>query len=235
MPERRFTILATASLPFDRITNIPESVDLHVIPFIEIMPRSGNELNHLITEYASKKINVVFTSAHAVKFVSGWLKQKPDWNIYCIRNETRVAVVNWFGTEVKSKFASNALFLSRLMIADGVKDAIFFCGDQRLDVLPDNLKKNGIVLDELIVYDTCLKPVKVDEQPDAILFFSPTAVRSFFSVNQILSGTTVFAMGTTTGSALKQYTTQPIIISPEADKAYVINMALDYASSHPII
>jgi uroporphyrinogen-III synthase len=121
------------------------------------------------------------------------------------------------------------------MISDGVKEALFFCGDQRLDILPDNLRNNGVELNELIVYETRLKPVKVKEPPEIILFFSPSAVKSFFSMNEISSGTTVIAMGATTAEALKQHTEHPVIISPEADKTYVINMALDYAASHPII
>jgi uroporphyrinogen-III synthase len=193
------------------------------------------ELIPVISEFGSENLNVVFTSAHAVKFVSRWLKQTPDWTIYCIRNETRIAVLNWFGSDIKCKFATNALFLSKLMISEGVQKALFFCGDQRLDILPDNLRNNGIELNELIVYNTLLKPEKLDEPPEIILFFSPTAVKSFFSMNEISSGTTVIAMGTTTAGALKQYTEQPVIISPEADKTYVINMALDYAASHPII
>jgi uroporphyrinogen-III synthase len=235
MSDRRITILSTASLPLERIRNIPASVDIQVIPFIEILQRPGAELMPVVTAYGSEKLNVIFTSAHAVKFVSGWLKQKPDWTIYCIRNETRIAVLNWFGPEVTCKFASNALFLSRLMISEGIQKALFFCGDQRLDILPDNLRSNGIDLIELVVYDTRLKPVKLKEPPEIILFFSPTAVRSFFSMNEISSGTTVMAMGTTTAAALKQYTEHPVIISPEADKTYVFNMALDYAASHPII
>jgi uroporphyrinogen-III synthase len=235
MSDRRISILSTASLPLERIKNIPALVEVQIIPFIEIIPRPGVELMPVITEYGSEKLDVVFTSAHAVKIVSGLLKQKPDWIIYCIRNETRIAVLNWFGSEIECKFASNALYLSRLMISEGVKEALFFCGDQRLDILPDNLRKYGVELDELVVYDTRLKPVKLKEPPEIILFFSPTAVRSFFSMNDISSGTTVIAMGTTTAAALKQYTEHTVIISPEADKTYVFNMALDYAASHPII
>lgn len=235
MSERRTTILSTASLPLERIKNIPVSVDIQVIPFIEIIPRSGLELMPLINEYGSEKINVVFTSAHAVKFVSSLLKQTPDWTIYCIRNETRAAVLYYFGPGVKCKFAINAQSLSRLMISEGVKKALFFCGDQRLDILPDHLRKNGIVLTELVVYDTRLSPVKLKEKPEIILFFSPSAVRSFFSVNEISSGTTIIAMGTTTAAAVKQHTEHPVIISPEPDKTFVVNMALDYAASHPII
>ncbi len=40
MPDRRFTILSTAPLPFDRIAFVPDSVDVQVIPFIQIRPRS---------------------------------------------------------------------------------------------------------------------------------------------------------------------------------------------------
>jgi uroporphyrinogen-III synthase len=235
MSDRRITILSTASLPQERIKNIPASIDIQVIPFIEIIQRPGVELMPVITAYGSEKLNVVFTSAHAVKFVSGWLKQKPDWTIYCIRNETRNAVLKCFGPEITCKFAGNAFFLSQLMISEGVQKAIFFCGDQRLDILPDNLRSNGIDLKELIVYDTRLKPVKLKEPPEILLFFSPTAVRSFFSMNEVSPGTTVIAMGTTTAAALKQYTEHPVIISPEPDNTYVFKMALDYATSHPII
>ncbi|HET7001443.1 MAG TPA: uroporphyrinogen-III synthase, partial [Puia sp.] len=203
MSDRRITILSTASLPLERIKNIPASIDIQVIPFIEIIQRPGVELMPVMTAYGSEKLNVVFTSAHAVKFISGWLKQKPDWTIYCIRNETRNAVLKCFGPEITCKFADNALILSNLMISEGVQKAIFFCGDQRLDILPDNLRSNGIDLKELVVYDTHLKPVKLKEPPEILLFFSPTAVRSFFSMNEISPDTTVIAMGTTTAEALK--------------------------------
>jgi len=234
MPERRFEILSTATLPFDRISGIPDSVNVRVVPFIEIIPRSGLELIPVVAEYAAGHRNVVFTSAHAVKFVSGWLKQKPDWNIYCVRNETRAAVINWFGSEFTGGFASNALFLSRLMIADGVKEAVFFCGDKRLDILPDKLRNHGIELTELVVYDTRLTPVKIKDQPEIILFFSPTAVKSFFSMNELSPDTAVFAMGKTTEAALRQFTSVPIHTSPEADKAFVFNLALEYAALHPV-
>jgi uroporphyrinogen-III synthase len=235
MRERRFTILSTASLPPERIPHIPDSIDFKIIPFTEIVARSYDKIKTQITGFSTKKITVVFTSAYAVKYVAGLLSQKPEWKIYCIRNETRIAVVNWFGSDSIVKFASNALFLSQLIIADGIKEAVFFCGDQRMDILPDNLEKHGVNLSELIVYDTRLTPKQLEDQPDVILFFSPTAVRSFFSMNALSSETIVFAMGTTTAKALKQYSNNPVIISPEADKAFVFNMAIEYAGSHPII
>jgi uroporphyrinogen-III synthase len=235
MPDRRYHILSTAALPFERIHHIPETIEITVVPFIKIIPRPSVELKPLIAEFGSENQIVVFTSAHAVKYVSECLKQRPDWRIYCTRNETRAAVENFFGPESIVKYAGSALLLAQYMITDGIKDAVFFCGDHRMDILPDNLKKHGISLIELIVYETKLTPVRIKDEPDAILFFSPTAVQSFFSINALAPETRVFVMGKTTAAALTNFTSNKMIISPESDKAYVFNMAAEYAASHPII
>jgi uroporphyrinogen-III synthase len=234
MPDRRYTILSTATLPFERIDHIPDFVDVRVIPFIKIIPIPGVELMPVISEMSGEKKSVIFTSAHAVKFVSELLKQKPDWKIYCLRNETRNAVSEFFGNGAEVRFAEDASSLSGYLINDKVKEAVFFCGDQRLGVLPDKLKKHGIGLAELVVYETRLTPVRLPDTADAVLFFSPTAVRSFFSENELDSGTAVFAMGKTTAAELEKFTNNNIIVSPQADKAFVVNMAIEYAASHPI-
>jgi uroporphyrinogen-III synthase len=144
-------------------------------------------------------------------------------------------LTEWLGEKYELKIADNARVLSDQIVADGIRDAVFFCGDQRMDILPDQLKKNGVHLSEFIVYDTRLSPVFIENSPDAILFFSPTAVKSFFSMNQLLPTTTIFAMGQTTAASLKKLTDNSVIVSPEADKTFVMNMALEYAGTHPVI
>ncbi len=235
MSDRRYNILSTAALPFERIDHIPESIDIKVVPFIKIIPIPSVELKPLINKLVSEKQNIVFTSAHAARIVSDCLNEIPDWKIYCIRNETRLAVEKFFGESIISKYAENALSLSQAIIDDGIKNAIFFCGDQRMDVVPDSLKKNGIELTELVVYETRLTPVQIRENPDAVLFFSPSAVRSFFSINTLEPTTRIFAMGKTTAAALSNYTSNKIVISKESDKAFVLRMAVEYAVSHPTI
>ncbi len=235
MPDQLFTILSTAPLPMERIENIPDTIDLRVVAFTEIEARINDSLKSRINSLSSEQLTVVFTSAYAVKFVAGLLNKKPDWKIYCIRNETRIAVINWFDSSSIVHFASNALTLSKCMIAENVREAVFFCGDQRMDILPDNLKNHGVELEEVIVYNTRLTPVLIKEQPDALLFFSPTAVRSFFSINSVNADCRIFAMGKTTAEAIRGFVQENIIISPEADKAFVFNMAVQYAASHPII
>jgi uroporphyrinogen-III synthase len=235
MSERRFTILSTASLPFERVSEIPESVDIQVLPFIKIRPRDSLELIPFISEQAAHKKNVVFTSAHAVKIVCDCLKRVPDWKIFCIRHETRASVEKFFGAGRIGRYAENALLLSGQMIEDAIRDAVFFCGDQRLDILPENLRRHGVTLEEFIVYETRLTPVGLSEIPDVILFFSPTAVESFFSMNELSPLTAVFVMGKTTANSLKKFTDHPVSISPVSDKAFVLKMAMDFAHSHPII
>jgi uroporphyrinogen-III synthase len=235
MSDRRYTILSTASLPFERIPFIPDSADIRVVPFIKISPRQDKEIKNRVLDLATKKMTVIFTSVYAVKWVKALLNEIPDWKIYSIRQETRNAIVNWFGDSFVVHTAENAKYLSQRIVADNIQEAVFFCGDQRMDILPDQLKKNGVKLTELVVYDTRLTPVRIENPPDAVLFFSPTAVKSFFSMNILSPETVVFAMGTTTAATLKQFTTNPVIISAESDKAFVLKTALEYASSHPII
>ena len=234
MPDRRYTILSTASLPFERIPTLPDFADVRVIPFIDILPRQDDETLSWIARYAKEKLVAVFTSAHAVRSVTNSLQKKPDWKMYCVGNETQSAIGKWFGPGSVVKSANNAQALSEIMIADKIESAIFFCGDQRMDILPENLKKEGIRLSELIVYSTLLSPVHIDVYPDAILFFSPTAVRSFFSANDLPPGTTLFAMGKTTADTISRFTANKVIVSSEPDKAFVLNLALEYAGPHTI-
>jgi uroporphyrinogen-III synthase len=235
MPDRRYTILSTASIPYERVPHIPDSVELQVIPFIEIVPCLDEFVQKQILELAAKKTTVVFTSAHAVGIVTKLLTTKPDWTIYCIRHETRKALAFWFGDSYEFKTADNAKSLSEHILTDAVSDITFFCGDQRMNTLPDHLRKNNILLNEIVVYTTKLAPVQIVKHPDAILFFSPTAVKSFFSINELSPHTAIFAMGKTTADALKKFTRVPVIISPEADKLFVLNMAMEYACTHPVI
>src|SRR5690606_9230327 len=74
--------------------------------------------------------------------------------------------------------------------------------------------KNNIAFEEIKVYNTTLTPKKFERQFEAVLFFSPSGVRSYCEVNlqgglrQHLAGTppTFVCIGTTTASEAKKYT-----------------------------
>ena len=115
-----------------------------------------------------------------------------------------------------------------------IKNVVFFCGDQRRNELPDRLKSQGIEVEELIVYKTIETPAILSKQYDGILFFSPSAVQSFLSKNSIAPQTQVFAIGTTTANAVKPFTRQPVIISPNPAKENLVHLAIMHFSKSKI-
>ena len=109
-----------------------------------------------------------------------------------------------------------------------MKDAVFFCGRQRLDVLPDALRDAAISTSEYTVYDT--EPVRhiLDNSYDGILFYSPLAVKTFFLDNDILPETVVFALGTTTSAAIRAFLKRDARLAPAPEKSALLRSAIDY-------
>jgi uroporphyrinogen-III synthase len=78
----------------------------------------------------------------------------------------------------------------------------FFCGNIRKNTIPYYFQQNKIAYNEIIVYETTLKPQQIKEPFDSILFFSPSGVNSFLEKNT-LENKTCFCIGTTTAKALE--------------------------------
>jgi uroporphyrinogen-III synthase len=103
--------------------------------------------------------------------------------------------------------------LAQKIVEYGVKEIVFFCGNKRRDELPTILREHNIAVHEVIVYETVEVPSVATNDIDAVLFFSPSAVNSFFSVNQLEKQTVCFAIGTTTADSIADYTDNKVIIS----------------------
>ncbi|KAI9914703.1 hypothetical protein PsorP6_007080 [Peronosclerospora sorghi] len=62
------------------------------------------------------------------------------------------------------------------------KPMIFLCGDKRRDVLPDSFLSRGLLLEELVVYQTCaLQNIAIPDEcrvPDWVVFFSPSGLEA---------------------------------------------------------
>ncbi|MCH5596894.1 uroporphyrinogen-III synthase [Niabella ginsengisoli] len=80
-----------------------------------------------------------------------------------------------------------------------------------MDTIPEKLADTQILLHQYTVYTTEATPHKITPQYDGILFFSPSAVESFFSLNTIDEATKCFAVGNTTAKSLKPYTNNIIV------------------------
>ena len=222
MQNNKIQILSTKMIS-DSLISIADLYNICIdqSPFIETKGMVTPALEERILQLSQQNVTVIFTSVNAVKAVNRLLLTKPSWKIFCIEPATKKSVENLFGKESIIGTAENAELLADKIIANpSVKKGVFFCGDQRRNVLQEKLKKHGIELEELTVYQTIEKPQIISKSYDGLLFFSPSAVKSFFSVNTISAPARIFVIGSTTASEVKLFTDLPVVIAeyPDAEK-----------------
>jgi Uroporphyrinogen-III synthase len=205
------------------------------ISFIHTEPVINEAIERKIKHLSTQNIDVVFTSMNAVEAVNNYITEHPSWKIFCIGNSTKNLVSKFFGSESISDTAQNAKQLAERIIQDkNIKAVTFFCGDQRRDELPEMLKNKGITVEEIIVYKTIETPEILKQTYDAILFYSPSAVNSFFLKNTIYNKTQLFAIGSTTANALQHFTQQPVIIAEIPGKENLVTIAINHFSQSKI-
>ena len=231
MQQNKIQILSTKSLPGSLIEKVLlKGIAIEVIPFIQTEPLQTIEVQQEVEQASIKSTTVIFTSKNAVEAVIPLLEdQQPDWNIYCIGHATMESVATYFGEDKIFSTADNASDLADLIVGENdIDEALFFCGTQRRDELPDRLRANDVEVHEIGVYQTIATPVKITKEYDGIIFFSPSAVDSFFSANKIPENTILFAIGNTTSNAIKRYSENKIIISKTPDKNDMIREVVNY-------
>ena len=155
----------------------------------------------------------IFTSQNTVKNLS----QTPfKGRVYASGKQT-ANVLKEKGFETKSGDSETAQNLAELIADDGVKSALFFCGNIRRNELPNYLAKKGVQLKEEVVYHTLLDPKKIPSQKgDALFFMSPSAVESFAMMNEFDTELDYYSIGETTASTLRKKGVQKINTAKEA-------------------
>src|SRR5690606_36561153 len=120
--------------------------------------------------------NAIFTSQNSVETVMS--KNIKINNCFCVGEKTK-ALLEDNGCKVV-KMTEYAAELAPYLVENHKTDKFHsFCGNIRSDEIPNKLIENHIVFDEIEVYKTTLNPKKFERQFDAILFYSPSGVRSF--------------------------------------------------------
>lgn len=231
MQENKIHILCTRPLPASLIDEAAEAgIDIEIQSFIETESILSVEVQQEIEQASIKTATVVFTSMNAVDAVTVFLDgHQPDWSIYCIGTATARLVKEYFGEEVIAGTAADAASLADLIAEDEfIEEVIFFCGDQRRDELPDILQRNNIEVNEIVVYQTIALHQQVDKEYHGILFFSPSAVQSFFTKNTLPEKTIPFAIGNTTAAEIKKYSANKIIVSDEPGKESLVKTMMEY-------
>lgn len=201
---------------------------IETLSFIATSPVQDEAVAEKIKSLAAQPLTVVFTSMNAVEAVAEHIDAIPDWRIYSIGNTTRKLIEEKWGEDKIIATAENAQRLGERLIDDGVDNILFFCGNIRRDELPNKIRSEGGRVEEVVVYQTDETPEKLEKEYDGVLFFSPSAVQSFFSVNKLPKQTVCFAIGRTTADAIRQHTQNKIIIGKEPSKEELVYQAIDH-------
>ena len=230
MPNK-ISILSTRPLE-TALLEAAKSKDIYIdiVSFIDTTPLQTSGIKEEIGKLLKQSASVVFTSMNAVNTVAAYINgQPPDWNIFCIGHTTRQQAARYFGEQSIHTIGNNASELADKMISNkSAKQVVFFCGDQRREELPGKLRQNGITVNEVIVYHTVNTPHRIEKAYDGILFFSPSAVQSFFYANALLPSTILFAIGQTTADAIKTFTDNLVIESERPGKEDLVKKMFEF-------
>ena len=231
MQKNKLNILSTRPLSASIVAEaLKEGVYIDCISFIETEPVKSPEIKQEIQQLSGQNIVAVFTSMNAVEAVKEYISLKTDWKIFSIGQTTKELIEDFFGKENIAGTADDAELLADVIIHQHLKEVVFFCGDQRRDELPEKLIANNIIVEEILVYRTIATSQKTVKHYDGILFFSPSAVQSFFSTNTINNSTIVFAIGNTTANVVKKQVNNQIVVADKPGKEELVKKMLEYFS-----
>lgn len=231
MQQNNINILSTRPLNKSLVQEAKAvGIAIDELSFIDTEPIQDIATQQEIEQAYLQSSTVVFTSMNAVDAVLAWQDgQQPDWVIYCMGNTTKLLLKENFGEHSVAGTASSAAELAELIAEESdIDEVIFFCGEQRRDELPAILRNKGIEVHEIIVYETIHTPHKVSKDYHAILFYSPSAVSSFFSHNKVPAQTILFAIGNTTAKTIQQYCNNTIIIGKEPGKEELVRQVMEF-------
>ncbi len=199
-------ILATKKLlPNQKQTLLDANIHLIEEDFISI--------NYLSPPLEGLGEALIFTSQNAVQSVLQHPKRESlkCKNVFCVGIKTKSLLEkNGFNVGVYTNYAADLAEIISLIY--NKESYTFFSGNIRREELPSILKKNGIAFNEIKVYETNITSKKVTNTLDGILFFSPSAVESYFKLNTIKEEM-CFCIGETTAEALENKKIKNIIIA----------------------
>ena len=169
-------------------------------PMIQIVPIQFkiSQLNSALIFTSQNAVNIAFESADILRKIK-------DKNCFCVGEKTK-ALLKKKGLNVL-KMCQNASDLSNFLIENYRKESFsFFCGKQRMKEIETSLNKYGIALNIHEIYQTNFTSKHFKTYFDGILFFSPSAVSSYFTKNTWAIDTHGFCLGSTTAKRLSQFT-----------------------------
>ena len=229
MEKNKVNILSTRPLSGSVIQEVLDNgIMIDVQSFIEVEPILNETTINKIKETGKQEHTVVITSMNTVEFLAKHIHPPLNWKIYCIGNTTKQLVNQLLGEGLLAGTAEDADHLADQIIADKISSVLFFCGDIRRDDLPNKLKNNDVSVEEVIIYKTIEMDVNINVNYSGILFFSPSAVRSYFKHNKVTGETVLFSIGNTTTKEIKSFVNNKVVTAKETDKESLVKQMIQY-------
>lgn len=179
--------------------------------------------------------HVVLTSITGVKSFLQIVKQLnlhlADYQIYCISRGTKEYAAA-SGLNIK-EIAPTASALADEILKDAeVKSVTHVSSNLRREELADKLLKAGVVVHDVTAYRTGFTPIAIDPSYDAIVFFSPSAVDSFLSLNNVRN-VPCFCIGKTTGDYARQTGYRNVYIADAPSEDILLQTIINYYINTP--
>ena len=168
--------------------------------------------------------NVIFTSKNAVKAVlsHSMLSELQTRNIFCVGEKT-AEFLEKNGFQVVETAHYGEDLAEKILQKHKSREFLFLCGKKRNPELSAKLRNEEVELSEIEIYDTQAAPKKIDRYFDGVLFFSPSAVKSFCSENALF-GTPAFCIGNTTASEARKHTEKVIIANKPSIENVIVQV-----------
>lgn len=190
--------------------------DVFFMDFIQIKFLKVDEFN---TEFST----LIFTSKNGVfGFLENGFFFRKNQKIFCVGSKTK-KLIEENGGEVSENFKKAEELSQYLKNLSGKETFLHFCGNLTLDTLENSIENYKAIE----VYETELLYPKISEKFDAIVFFSPSGVRSFAKFNS-LENMKIFSIGETTSKEIRKYTENQVFTSKENNLEDLLKLIISY-------
>jgi uroporphyrinogen-III synthase len=208
------------------------NIEISDIEFIQVKTIETPGLKTKAALAIQNNGNIIFTSANAVESLNNILGDNSsiliNKNLFCIAGKTRSSAEKIFPGNMIKAVGENSTSLAAEIIRSGEKDLLFFCGNKRRKDLPQLLAEAGISIEEIELYKTEETAERINDNFAGILFFSPSAVSSFFRKNKPIEQTVCFAIGEATAEAIRMKGNYPVITASFPDPVNMIDKLIDH-------
>jgi len=233
----KYKVLSTKKLEPSLIKKAGENgIEIIEQEFISINPVWNKETHEKILSFPQRGVlTAAITSANAVSILNNFLVADDSayfitWRFFTLPGKTKQAIIAapFLKKAAIIGEAANASLLADEIIKSGINEIIFFCGDKRRDELPLKLKEAGIIVHEVTLYETIGTPVSLDNDFDAVVFFSPSGVQSFFAANELKTGAVCFAIGPTTANSIRSFASNKVVSGLIPEPEEIINELIEH-------